>query len=58
MTNPGTGEIQVLIGSRGPRPAGFNQALDAARSIGPLIKPTVHLTVLERPSEYTLTTRM
>ena len=55
VTNPETGEVQALIGSRLPGYAGFNRALDAVRPIGSLIKPAVYLTALERPSQYTLT---
>ena len=55
VTNPETGEVQALIGSRQPRYAGFNRALDANRPIGSLIKPAVYLTALEQPSQYTLT---
>jgi penicillin-binding protein 1B len=55
VTNPETGEVQVLIGSRQPRYAGFNRALDAVRPIGSLIKPAIYLAALERPSRYTLT---
>jgi len=55
VTNPETGEVQVLIGSRQPRFAGFNRALDAVRPIGSLIKPAIYLAALERPSQYTLT---
>ncbi|WP_263144629.1 penicillin-binding protein 1B [Pseudomonas sp. RIT-PI-AD] len=55
VSNPETGEVQALIGSRQPRFAGFNRALDAVRPIGSLIKPAVYLTALERPSQYTLT---
>jgi len=55
VTNPETGEVQALIGSRKPRFAGFNRAMDAVRPIGSLIKPAVYLTALERPSQYTLT---
>lgn len=55
VTNPENGEVQAMLGSRQPRYAGFNRALDAARPIGSLIKPAVYLTALERPSQYTLT---
>ncbi len=55
VTSPESGEVQALIGSRQPRFAGFNRALDAIRPIGSLIKPAVYLTALERPSQYTLT---
>ena len=58
VTNPETGEVQALIGSRSPRFAGFNRAVDAVRPIGSLIKPAVYLTALERPSQYTLTSRL
>lgn len=55
VTNPQTGEVQALLGSRQPRFAGFNRALDAQRPIGSLVKPAVYLTALEKPSQYTLT---
>lgn len=55
VTSPESGEVQALIGSRQPRFAGFNRALDAVRPIGSLIKPAVYLTALERPSQYILT---
>ncbi|MBM7063146.1 penicillin-binding protein 1B [Pseudomonas sp. UL073] len=55
VTNPETGEVQAMIGSRQPRFAGFNRALDAVRPIGSLVKPAVYLAALERPSQYTLT---
>lgn len=55
VSNPETGEVQAMIGSRQAGFAGFNRALDAVRPIGSLIKPAVYLTALERPSQYTLT---
>ena len=55
VTNPETGEIQAMLGSRQPGYAGFNRALDAVRPIGSLIKPAIYLAALERPSQYTLT---
>ncbi|HLA29743.1 MAG TPA: penicillin-binding protein 1B [Pseudomonas sp.] len=55
VTNPESGEVQALIGSRQPRFAGFNRALDAVRPIGSLIKPAIYLAALERPSQYSLT---
>ncbi len=55
VTNPESGEVQALVGSRAPGFAGFNRALDAVRPIGSLVKPSVYLTALEKPSQYTLT---
>ena len=55
VTNPETGEVQALLGSRQPGYAGFNRAIDAVRQIGSLVKPVIYLTALEQPSKYTLT---
>lgn len=55
VTSPESGEVQAVVGSRQPRFAGFNRALDAVRPIGSLIKPAIYLAALERPSQYTLT---
>lgn len=55
VSNPESGEVLALLGSRLPRYAGFNRALDAVRPIGSLVKPAVYLTALEQPSQYTLT---
>ncbi|MBD1589205.1 penicillin-binding protein 1B [Pseudomonas typographi] len=56
VTNPESGEVQAVVGSRIPGFAGFNRALDAMRPIGSLVKPSIYLTALEKPSQYTLTT--
>ncbi|QLF92968.1 penicillin-binding protein 1B [Pseudomonas sp. ABC1] len=58
VTNPETGEVQAMLGSRQAGFAGFNRALDAVRPIGSLVKPAIYLTALETPSQYTLTTRL
>ena len=55
VSNPETGEVLALLGSRLPRYAGFNRALDAVRPIGSLVKPAVYLTALEQPKQYSLT---
>lgn len=55
VSNPESGEVLALLGSRLPRYAGFNRALDAVRPIGSLVKPAVYLTALEQPKQYTLT---
>lgn len=56
VTHPSTGEVQALLGSRRPRFAGFNRALDAKRPIGSLVKPAIYLTALQQPQRYSLTT--
>ncbi|WP_312932252.1 penicillin-binding protein 1B [Pseudomonas sp.] len=55
VSNPETGEVQALIGSRQSGFAGFNRAIDAVRPIGSLVKPAVYLTALEKPGTFTLT---
>ncbi len=55
VSNPESGEVLALLGSRQPRYAGFNRALDAVRPIGSLVKPAVYLAALEQPNQYTLT---
>lgn len=52
---PGSGEVLAMLGSRQPRFAGFNRALDASRPIGSLIKPAVFLAALAQPQRYSLT---
>lgn len=56
VVHPGSGEVQALLGSRQPRFAGFNRALDAKRPIGSLVKPAIYLTALAKPERYSLTT--
>ncbi|MGV8769574.1 hypothetical protein, partial [Pseudomonas aeruginosa] len=56
VTNPETGESQALIGSRDPRFAGYNRALDGVRQIGSLFKLLGFLAARDRPSKYTMTT--
>ena len=56
VTNPESGEVQALLGSKSPRFSGYNRALDATRQIGSLIKPAIYLAALEKPSQFTLTT--
>ncbi len=47
VTEPQSGDVIALIGSRQAGVAGFNRALDARRPIGSLVKPAVYLTALE-----------
>lgn len=56
VTRRDSGEIVALTGSRDPRQAGFNRALDGVRQIGSLIKPAVYLTALEQLQRYTVIT--
>jgi len=56
VTDGQTGEVQALVGGRDVRYRGFNRALDAARSVGSLLKPAIYLTALAEPSRYTLVT--
>lgn len=56
VADPESGEVQALVGGRVAHFAGFNRALDAVRPIGSLVKPSIYLTALEKPSQYTLTT--
>jgi penicillin-binding protein 1B len=55
-TDPQSGEVQALVGSRNARYRGYNRAMDAARPVGSLLKPAVYLTALAEPSRYTLIT--
>ena len=50
------GEVEALVGGRNPALLGFNHALDAARTIGSLIKPVVAATALAQSDKFTLLT--
>ncbi len=54
FTDPQTGEVIALVGSRDVKTPGFNRALDARRPIGSLIKPFVYLEALSHPDAYNL----
>ena len=56
VTDPQSGEVQAVVGSRNARYRGYNRALDAARPVGSLLKPVVYLTALAEPTKYTLIT--
>ncbi|HET7669759.1 MAG TPA: penicillin-binding protein 1B [Burkholderiales bacterium] len=56
VTDPQSGEVQAVVGSRNARYRGYNRALDAARPVGSLLKPVVYLTALAEPGKYTLIT--
>lgn len=54
VTNPGTGQVLAMVGSRHPDQPGFNRALDTQRPIGSVIKPLVYLVALSQPSRWSL----
>ncbi len=56
VSEPDTGEVQAVLGSRRARYAGFNRAINMQRSVGSVIKPFVYLTALQQPESYTLST--
>ncbi|MDD5036308.1 MAG: penicillin-binding protein 1B [Methylococcaceae bacterium] len=58
ITRRTTGEIAALAGSRDPKSAGFNRAVDSVRQIGSLYKPVVYLTALSNPQKYTVLTSL
>lgn len=58
VTSVVQGEVLALAGGRKAGYAGFNRALDSARSIGSLVKPAVYLTALSDPAHYSLTTQI
>ncbi|MDJ0918097.1 MAG: penicillin-binding protein 1B [Woeseiaceae bacterium] len=47
ITQPATGAVLAMVGSRDVATAGFNRALDAKRPVGSLMKPFVYLAALE-----------
>ena len=58
VTDPDTGAITALLGSRDGRRGGFNRALDAKRPVGSLLKPAVFLNAWQQAPTYTLGTRI
>ncbi|HEX7341822.1 MAG TPA: penicillin-binding protein 1B [Rhodanobacteraceae bacterium] len=54
VTDPHTGQVLAMVGSRDPRTPGFNRALDAYRSVGSTIKPLVYLVALAQPQRWSL----
>ena len=50
------GEVEAMVGGRNPALLGFNHALDAARTIGSLVKPVVAAAALAMPDKFTLVT--
>lgn len=53
ITQPATGGVLALVGSREVATDGFNRALDAKRPVGSLMKPFVYLAALQS-GDYTL----
>lgn len=51
-SDPRTGDIKAITGSRGTQVGGFNRALDARRQVGSLIKPFIYLTAFARLPEF------
>ncbi len=54
LTDNQTGDVLALVGSRDPRSSNFNNALDAKRQVGSLLKPFVYLLALSNPQRYAL----
>ena len=54
VTRANDGEVLALVGSRDPRAAGFNRAVEARRPVGSLLKPFVYLLALAHSDRYSL----
>lgn len=53
-----TGEVTGLLGGRRIGYPGFNRALSPRRSVGSVIKPSIYLTALRQPEDYTLVSQL
>ena len=58
VTDPHSGSVLAMVGSRTPGDQGFNRALDIRRPIGSTIKPFVYLVALTQPSRWNLATEL
>lgn len=48
VVNNNSAEVIAIVGSKQPRVAGFNRALDARRQVGSLVKPAVYLAAFNQ----------
>lgn len=48
VVNNNSAEVIAIVGSKQPRVAGFNRALDARRQVGSLVKPALYLAAFNQ----------
>ena len=58
LANTKTGEIEAVVGDKNPNYIGFNRAINAYRQTGSIIKPFVYLTALQKPSQFSLVSKI